>query len=447
MSAETASDTEAPLSSNSTHSLQPIEKLPTQRVKVPVNFNDKFLCLVGGVSLGEVRSEKEGMDRFLKDRGLEMIQSSDGLILPEHVPDNSEIVFVLADFDSPNSEKLMKTGLPLITPNVVRSCLLRQVDVPFPMRPMLAAHMYGLAVGFTGFRVREQLDDLVEKVHLLGGAVRKEIGMGVTHLVAHSVLGTKYQLALSFGTSMMSEKWVQQVYETRGDPQRSALDEEFSQHTLSPFTGLVLWFCGFSEEDRLSMETLARGSGAVILRDVEGPAGGVRATHCVMGEVSQEAIARVPGRTRLVNQEWFWESIRMEACADDSLYSLREWKRHSKRSKPRAKRRRQFRNSNVSTSLHEASVLTLSPATPLLDAPTPEADPRAEQDASRRHIAVELLQTEENFVNILDVIINSFKRPIEQTEQRGGACPVGRVREDDIREFGRCVRGPQAIQG
>ena len=418
MSVDDENGLDAPLSS---HSLQPTDKVLSKRVKVPVNFNDKFLCLVRVAELGELDNETTGTESYLRERGLEIIRSPDGTELPDTVPDNSEIVYVLTDFESEEFSTLSKAGLPMITPNVIRSCMLRQVDIPFPSRPMLSAHMYGLTVIFTGFREQGRLDDLVKKVHLMGGAVRKEIGMGVTHLVAHSVLGTKYQLALSFGTCMMSEQWVQRVFETRSDPRGTALDEKFSQYTLSPFTGLTLWFCGFLTEDQSSMESMAQESGAVIFRESEGgvTTGVVRATHCVMGEVSAEAMLRVSPKIRLVNQEWFWESIRMEACADDSLYSLRENKRHS-RNKPRAKRRRQFRNSNVSTSLHEASVLTLSPATPLVDASASELDPRAEQDASRRHIAVELLQTEENFVNILDVIINSFKRPIDQTEQRGG---------------------------
>ena len=408
---------DAPLSS---HSLQPTDKINSKRVKVRVNFNDKFLCLVKDASLGELESDSSETERYIKDRGLEVIRSSDGMHLPDTVPDNSEIVFVLTDFESAEFHNLSKTGLPVITPNVIHSCMLRQVDMPFPSRPMMSAHMYGLTVIFTGFREQARLDDLVKKVHLMGGAVRKEIGMGVTHLVAHSVLGTKYQLALSFGTCTMSEQWVQRVFETREDFKSSALDEEFSQFTLSPFTGLTLWFYEFSDEDRQTMEKMAMESGAIILSDSDGPTiGPVKATHCVMGEVTAGAISHVSSKIRLVNQEWFWESIRMEACADDSLYSLRENKRHS-RNKPRTKRRRQFRNSNVSTSLHEASVLTLSPATPLIDVSNTELDPRAEQDASRRHIAVELLQTEENFVNILDVIINSFKRPIDQTDQRGG---------------------------
>ncbi|KAI6652767.1 Protein ECT2 isoform X2 [Oopsacas minuta] len=417
MSADIENGVDAPLSS---HSLQPTDKIYSKCVKVPVNFNDKFLCLVNGTSLGEMKSDTQEAERHVKERGLEVIQSPDGTNLPDTVPDNSEIVFVLENFESTEYQNLSKTGLPIITPNVVRSCVLRQVDVPFPIRPMLSAHMYGLTIIFTGFREQARLDDLVKKVHLMGGAVRKEVGMGVTHLVAYSVLGTKYQLALSFGTSMMSEKWVQQVFERVGDPKASALDEEFSRYTLSPFTGLTLWFYGFSDEDRLTMEKMAAESGAVIINESDGSTTGiVKATHCVMGEVTPEAILNVSSKIRLVNQEWFWESIRMEACADDALYSLRENKRHS-RSKPRAKHRRHFRNSNVSTSLHEASVLTLSPATPLIDASAADLDPRAEQDASRRHIAVELLQTEENFVNILDVIINSFKRPIDQTDQRGG---------------------------
>lgn len=414
---------------------------PTKNSKnvIAVNFNEKFVCFVGDTfkhvispavpaenNITDINNNNEVSDdecdklvQFITEQKIKTVWSPDGVKLPDIVPDKAEIVYIFSDFENTNFYQLSDQGMPCITTNVIYACMKRSVDIPYLTRPMLNLHMYGKTVVFTGFHQRDHLDGLVEKVHLLGGCVRKDISVGVTHLVALSVLGTKYQLALSFGISTMSEKWVEKLF----DKKNEMIDidsEEFSEPTLRPFTGLVLIFRGISEEDSLQMVEAAEKNGALIHKgDGFNHENGLRVTHCVIGDVPQDQISLIPSRIRLVSQDWLWETIVMDFCADDSLYTRREKRKHSTRHKHNIKKRKRFRNSNVSTSLHEASVVTLSPSTPLVDQPSPSST-KSTEDASRFHIASELLQTEDNFVHLLDVIVNSFKKQIENPNQRCG---------------------------
>ena len=56
---------------------------------------------------------------------------------------------------------------------------------------------------------------LCDYVHMMGGSIRKEITSSVTHVVAHSVSGSKYKMAVGFGTPIMSEQWVTKAWESK----------------------------------------------------------------------------------------------------------------------------------------------------------------------------------------------------------------------------------------
>ena len=47
-------------------------------------------------------------------------------------------------------------------------------------------------------------------------------------------------------------------------------------------------------------------------------------THLVVAnEVEPQHIPPTPSRILVVKQQWFWESIQIEACADEALYQAK----------------------------------------------------------------------------------------------------------------------------
>ena len=52
---------------------------------------------------------------------------------------------------------------------------------------------------------------------MLGGSIRKDMTGSVTHVVAHTVSGSKYKLAVGLETPIMSEEWVMKAWDARND--------------------------------------------------------------------------------------------------------------------------------------------------------------------------------------------------------------------------------------
>lgn len=50
----------------------------------------------------------------------------------------------------------------------------------------------------------------------MGGSIRKEMEYKITHLVANSPFGEKYQYATTFNIPIMAESWVTSAWENRG---------------------------------------------------------------------------------------------------------------------------------------------------------------------------------------------------------------------------------------
>lgn len=56
---------------------------------------------------------------------------------------------------------------------------------------------------------------LVRLVQNMGGSIRKEMSVSVTHLIAQGCGGKKYQYAITFRVPVMSEDWVFSAWEKR----------------------------------------------------------------------------------------------------------------------------------------------------------------------------------------------------------------------------------------
>lgn len=54
--------------------------------------------------------------------------------------------------------------------------------------------MEGVVICFTGFKDKEGLQRLCSLAHLLGASIRKDLASTITHIVAHTVNGSKYKV-------------------------------------------------------------------------------------------------------------------------------------------------------------------------------------------------------------------------------------------------------------
>ncbi|XP_018551873.1 protein ECT2 isoform X2 [Lates calcarifer] len=228
-----------------------------------------------------------------------------------------ETVFVLTDFDSPDYSFLYKRDNRIIGPPVVLYCAAKEEPLQFSCRPLYSTTMLNLSLCFTGFRNKEEMKNLVNLVHHMGGTIRKDFSTKVTHLIAYSTHGEKYRLAVCLGTPILTPSWILKAWERRNDVFFHAGEEEFrTEFKVPPFQDCILSFLGFSEEEKANMEERTLKHGGRYLE-----VGDESCTHIVVEENSVKELPFSPSKKLfVVKQEWFWGSIQMDARAGESMY-------------------------------------------------------------------------------------------------------------------------------
>ncbi|XP_029004181.2 protein ECT2-like isoform X2 [Betta splendens] len=261
-------------------------------------------------------------------RNEELVKALQGINSPYIMTDNVqefadgentefETVFVLTDFDSADYNYLYKRDNRIVGPSVVLYCAAKAEPLQFSCRPLYSTTMLNLSLCFTGFRNKEEMKNLVNLVHHMGGAIRKDFSTKVTHLIAHSTHGEKYRLAVCLGTPILTPSWIYKAWERRHDVFFHAGEEEFrTEFKVPPFQDCILSFMGFSVEEKANMEERTLKHGGSYLE-----VGDERCTHMVVDENSVKGLPSFPSKKLfVVKQEWFWGSIQMDARAGESMY-------------------------------------------------------------------------------------------------------------------------------
>ncbi|XP_077146634.1 protein ECT2 isoform X2 [Ranitomeya variabilis] len=366
-----------------------------------------------------------------------------------------ENVFVISDFQHPFFRYLYKADCRVLGPPIILYCAQKGEPMPFTSRPLYCASMLNLVLCFTGFRKKDELVKLVTLVHHMGGTIRKDFSSKVTHLVANSTHGDKFRVAVSLGTPIMKADWILKAWEKRNELEFSATEEAFkSEFKVSPFQDCILSFLGFSEEERVSMEAMTVMQGGQFL-----PVGDENCTHLVVEENSvKELPFEAPKKLYVVKQEWFWGSIQMDARAGETMYLFEKHESPALKksvsllslntpSNNRKKRRLKdtlaqiTRETDISPfpprkrasaehSLSMGSLLDISNTpesgksfsdTPKISSkPSKISTPVPQKQSARWQVAMELYQTESNYVDILTTVVQLFQLPLEKEGQVGG---------------------------
>lgn len=76
----------------------------------------------------------------------------------------------------------------------------------------------------------------------MGGSIRRDMVAKVTHLIANTCGGDKYQYAVTFRVPVMSETWVYAMWEKRNEKALSAASEEVVCISTISRMSFVHWF-------------------------------------------------------------------------------------------------------------------------------------------------------------------------------------------------------------
>ncbi|XP_006802058.1 protein ECT2 isoform X4 [Neolamprologus brichardi] len=362
-----------------------------------------------------------------------------------------ETVFVLTHFDSPEYNYLYKHEHRIVGPPVVLHCAAKDEPLQFSCRPLYSTTMLNLSLCFTGFRNKEEMKNLVNLVHHMGGTIRKDFSTKVTHLVAYSTHGEKYRLAVCMGTPILTPSWILKAWERRDYVNFHAGDEEFrTEFKVPPFQDCVLSFLGFSEEEKANMEERTLKHGGTYLE-----VGNERCTHMVVEENLVKELPFSPSKNLfVVKQEWFWGSIQMDARAGESMYlyekndspAMKKAVSLLSLTTPNSNRKRRRLKDTLAQLTKETEISPFPPRKrpsaehslsigSLLDIsntpetckalaesskPSKSSTPVLSKQSARWQVSKELYQTESNYVDILSTILQLFKHPLEKEGQVGG---------------------------
>ncbi|XP_077516271.1 epithelial cell transforming 2 pebble isoform X2 [Amblyomma americanum] len=399
------------------------------------------ICLVGPVG------DDATVVQAAKCHGLPVVHSETGA---EYAGDRGT-VFVVERFEGPLFNELRQRSLVLSSLLIVQ-CAQRSMPFPDKGRPIYNLSMDGLVLVFAGFKSRTELCELLLLSHYMGASVRDRFSCGnVTHCVADSVNSPKYELCGAMEIPIMKKEWLLKAWAHRDDRDFSATSEDMMKLRLEPFKGVQMAFLGFAPDEQKHMEEVALANGAVVEEPTDA------GCNFLVVDDSNPVPPVVPPdigpRTQVVRSEWFWASIQHNRCFMAGVYSydfspatpLRPSldvvpKSESKRRKLREslaqqlaqeaeqsvlvdpfspespRHRRRVSANNKSLTILDIS-LSPDKRNQVLDAVGEGQEnvepPDLSRMSKRQQVCMELLQTETNYVAILNTILTLFKNPLE----------------------------------
>ncbi|XP_031567821.1 protein ECT2-like isoform X2 [Actinia tenebrosa] len=423
------------------------------RAEGSISGMETRVCIVGKKNF-----ENEELLKALETLKIPTIKTEDTKDILKTINDEVETVFVCDPFEGEEFLNLHREEQRIIGPPVVLACAKNNLTLPYNSRPLYCSIMANHIICFTGFKKKEEMGKLCNLVHHMGGSIRGELSGRVTHLVASSVHGHKYGTAVSLGKPIMTVDWIYACWDKKLDLNVSASSDEMDKFKMAPFHGLSLSFYGFSDEEKKHMEESTEQQGGKFV-----DSSNASCTHVVVEDGVKELPDNIrnSSQTFVVKQEWFWASIHMDGCADESLYPFtstphdQTTKQNTPASVGRKRKRKKIKESDITDLLSPDSPLfknkrksgdllsvsgslldytLLSPATPVAgrgDATpsgtiTPLSTPKPAPTA-RQQVTMELLQTEKNYVGILTTILKVFKEPLE-TDPRGPIVPTESIK-------------------
>nr|XP_012233669.1 PREDICTED: protein ECT2 isoform X7 [Linepithema humile] len=399
----------------------------------------KRICLVGTVC------DDPALNVAAQQFKVSVLKSETGT---EYIEDTTyNTYFILKQFEGSEYDTLCKSAHRVLGPTALLQLAEKKESLPSIKRPMYTQAMVGTVVVFSGFRAREdELRKLANMILNMGGSIRKEMGIKVTHLIANHCSGEKYRYADTFGLPIMSVEWVIALWNAKDDVSSYANSEELiTTYKLKPFYGAKVCFSGFPEEEKKHMcEILEQQGGEAT--EIDDP----YCTHVVVDESNVNVLPNLVSVSAfIVKTGWFWTSVQNEAAADEKEYLFEHYLEAVL--SPTASGRRDSQQivlQNVTLPKHPcwlggplsnllqngadspASVsgsfldCTASPDKQLLD-DIPEVEAVAtesvRENLSQRHqVFLELVETEANYVGILNTIMTLFKLPLENLIGKSG---------------------------
>lgn len=169
-------------------------------------------------------------------------------------------VFVLSEFEGPLFDKLKTSKCLLVGPRCLSCCLTEGIPIPSGAEPMFTVAMRGLVVTASGFNKCKK-DNIKRKVQWMGGTYSVTLLEDTTHLVSDTVLSDKYIKSVEKGIPIMSDSWIQDVWESSLQLNVNGASEQFSRHLLPPFANLEVTTSGIGKKEKQNIINMVNKHG------------------------------------------------------------------------------------------------------------------------------------------------------------------------------------------
>ncbi|XP_045456996.1 DNA topoisomerase 2-binding protein 1-like [Melitaea cinxia] len=171
-------------------------------------------------------------------------------------------VFVLSQFEGELFDRLKSTKCLLVGPRCLSCCLMEGTPIPSAPEPVFTIAMRGLVVTASGLS-KQQKEKIKQRVHWMGGLYSTVLTEDTTHLVSDTVLSDKYIKSVERDIPVMSESWVDAVWEASLRLNVNGSSSEFDEYKLPPFANLQVTTSGISKKEKQNIMKLVNENGGV----------------------------------------------------------------------------------------------------------------------------------------------------------------------------------------
>lgn len=180
--------------------------------------------------------------------------------------------------------------------------------------------MYGLVVAFSGLNEKDK-QKYSELVSFMGGLCQKKLPEMCTHLVANTVLSTKYESAVLNQIPVMSVEWIDQVWKKNSVGYVAATDHSFEAYKLPIFYNLKVATTSLSTKEKTKIEKLINGNGGTHYKTFKSNVVDILILD-ESGKGSEKYRCAVKYNKQCLTPQWIYESVKQGYSVSFKEYTL-----------------------------------------------------------------------------------------------------------------------------
>ncbi|XP_027851620.2 DNA topoisomerase 2-binding protein 1-B isoform X1 [Aphis gossypii] len=173
-------------------------------------------------------------------------------------------VFVYENFEGPAFRHVLMAAKQnkavIVSPICLRTCFIEAISIPENNSPIYTMAMRDIVLSISNLSPKEK-ERVKEKVERMGGIFSHNLRDSTTHLMVGKAGSTKHIKAIENGINIMTEEWVDAVWEESLICNIVATETKFDKYKCPPFYKLEITTSGLEGKDREKLITLIDANG------------------------------------------------------------------------------------------------------------------------------------------------------------------------------------------